>query len=307
MFDRKLIGRESEVIVNTVEKGAIQKFTESIGEQNPLFYDEEYARGTRYGGIIAPPTFCRTFNFGEIPGLDRHRKFMVHGEQKYTYFKPLRPGDIVYCKSCLTDIQEKEGKSGRMVFIELEQEGRDASGELYFSSRRVGVIRMAAVERDASRKKSIEPVASARPEFKAVPGPKFNQVEVGDLIGPLEMPPVTRVQLVKYAGASGDFNPIHTVEDVAQEMGLNGVIAHGMLTMALLGRMITNWMGLEGNLVNWGVRFSAMVRPGDVITCRGVITGKDPEGNGGVVNCEAWGENQRGQKVIGGHASVRLA
>ena len=87
---------------------------------------------------------------------------------------------------------------------------------------------------------------------------KYADVAVG-----MELPPVsypaTRLSLVKYCGASGDFNVIHWNERIARSVGLPNVIAHGMFTMAQAGRYVTDWAGDAGALVEFGVRFSAMV------------------------------------------------
>lgn len=97
---------------------------------------------------------------------------------------------------------------------------------------------------------------------------------VGDEIGPLILP-VERVQLVRYAGASGDFNPIHFNERIAQGVGLDGVIVHGMLTMALAGRLVTDWAGDPGAVSDFEVRFTRPVVVPDpgaaVLTITGVV------------------------------------
>ncbi|MDQ2844921.1 MAG: MaoC family dehydratase [Actinomycetota bacterium] len=88
--------------------------------------------------------------------------------------------------------------------------------------------------------------------------PRFDALSVGD-----ELPPLTvhldRAQLVRYAGASGDFNPIHWNQRVAQSVGLPDVIAHGMLTMATAGRIVTDWLPDPAALVEYGVRFTRPV------------------------------------------------
>ncbi|MFC4769001.1 MaoC/PaaZ C-terminal domain-containing protein [Effusibacillus consociatus] len=127
-------------------------------------------------------------------------------------------------------------------------------------------------------------------------------VQAGDTIGPLVKPPVTKTQLVMYSGASGDFNPIHTVEEFAQEAGLGGVIAHGMLTMAFVGQLVTETIGIEGDLLKFGVRFTGMVRPGDLITCEGKVLETRIEGDRQFVRCEVWAANQKGDKVVAGQA-----
>lgn len=87
---------------------------------------------------------------------------------------------------------------------------------------------------------------------------KYDDVEVGTEI-PAEVYPVRRVDLVKYAGASGDFNVIHWNERVAKSVGLPDVIAHGMFTMAQAGKLVTGWAGDPGAVVEYGVRFSSPV------------------------------------------------
>lgn len=81
---------------------------------------------------------------------------------------------------------------------------------------------------------------------------------VGDALPPLTVT-IDRAQLVRYAGASGDFNPIHWNPRVAAEVGLPGVIAHGMLTMALAGRIVTDWIGDPARVLEYGVRFTRPV------------------------------------------------
>jgi acyl dehydratase len=86
----------------------------------------------------------------------------------------------------------------------------------------------------------------------------LNDVAVGDELPPLSVR-VTRADLVRYAGASGDFNPIHWSDRIATSVGLPGVIAHGMLTMALAGRVVTAWVGDPGAVCSYGVRFTRPV------------------------------------------------
>jgi acyl dehydratase len=107
---------------------------------------------------------------------------------------------------------------------------------------------------------------------------KYDEVEVGQEIPPVDYP-VRRVNLVMYAGASGDFNPIHWSERFAKAVGLPDVIAHGMFTMAQAGRFVSDWAGDPGAVVDLSVRFSSMVvvpddDQGTVITVSGVVREK---------------------------------
>lgn len=134
----------------------------------------------------------------------------------------------------------------------------------------------------------------------------FDDVSVGDEIQSLTKPPVTEVQLVKYAGASGDFNPIHTVHHYAEKAGLGGVIAHGMLSMGFVGEHVTKWIGESGTLKRLKVRFIAMTRPGDIVTLKGKVTDKRESGGERLVECDVWAEKQDGTKTVTGSATVAL-
>lgn len=106
----------------------------------------------------------------------------------------------------------------------------------------------------------------------------FEDVQVGDSMSTLVKEPITKLQLVKYAGASGDFNRLHTDDDVGREVGLGGVIGHGMLTMGFVGQALTNWIPKK-YLKRFKVRFAGMTKPGEIITVTGQITAKDEENN----------------------------
>lgn len=134
----------------------------------------------------------------------------------------------------------------------------------------------------------------------------FDDVNVGDEVTSITKPPITEVQLVKYAGASGDYNPIHTVHHYAEKAGLGGVIAHGMLSMGFAGEHVTKWIGEEGDLKRLKVRFTSMTRPGDVVTLKGKVTGKKTEGGENLVECDIWIEKEDGTKTIVGDATVAL-
>lgn len=125
----------------------------------------------------------------------------------------------------------------------------------------------------------------------------FEDVNVGDEIPRLVKEPVTEVQLVKYAGASGDFNPLHTVDATARLAGFDGVIAHGMLVMGFVAQALTAWLP-NRCLKKLKVRFTAVTKPGDIITVTGRITAKKPEEN--LIAGEIRAADQRGEVKIKG-------
>ena len=132
----------------------------------------------------------------------------------------------------------------------------------------------------------------------------FEDIRIGHTFQKITKEPVTEVQLVKYAGASGDFNPIHTVHHVAEKAGLGGVIAHGMLIMGFVGQAITTWIPHDC-LKKFSVRFRGMTRPGDVITVSGNVTGKNGNGPARSITCEVTAADQKGGvKIIGSFEAV---
>nr|BBH94379.1 hypothetical protein KTA_25780 [Thermogemmatispora argillosa] len=135
------------------------------------------------------------------------------------------------------------------------------------------------------------------------------EAAIGAELPPLVKPPITREQLHRYAEASGDYNPIHLDDEAARRVGLDGVIAHGMLSMAFLGQFIEQQIAAypDALLTRLKVRFASMVRPGDVLTCRGLVTARSREPDGReLVTIECWAENQRGERVTSGEAVVSL-
>lgn len=102
-------------------------------------------------------------------------------------------------------------------------------------------------------------------------GLEYGTLAEGQQLEPMEKEEVTKVQLVKYAGASGDFNPLHTDDEFARSIGMDGVIAHGMLVMGFLGEYMMALAGENAEPVRFNMRFGAVTKPGDQITCRGQI------------------------------------
>ena len=117
---------------------------------------------------------------------------------------------------------------------------------------------------------------------------------------------LSRTQIVMYAGASGDYNPLHSDEVFTTKVaGYPSVFAHGMLTMGMTGRMLTNWVG-DGRLTRYGVRFVSQVWPGDTLTAKAKVEGLRQENGQHIVDLSVSTVNQNGQEVVKGTASARV-
>ena len=127
-------------------------------------------------------------------------------------------------------------------------------------------------------------------------------LNVGDTYTECLVEDLKRTQIVMYAGASGDYNPVHTDEKFTKEVaGYPTVFAHGMLTMGMTGRMLANYVG-DGRLTKYGVRFTSQVWPGDTLNS----TAKVEEINEGLVNLSVETTNQDGALVLSGYAEARV-
>ncbi|MDJ0867435.1 MAG: MaoC/PaaZ C-terminal domain-containing protein [Myxococcota bacterium] len=132
---------------------------------------------------------------------------------------------------------------------------------------------------------------------------RASELSVGSSHEAVVVEELSRTQIVQYAAASGDFNPIHHDEVFAtQRAGYPSVFAHGMLTMGLTGRLLTDWLG-DGVLRSFGVRFARQVWPGDTLTARGTVTAVESDGS---VSIDVQTVNQKGETVVQGTATARL-
>ncbi len=136
--------------------------------------------------------------------------------------------------------------------------------------------------------------------------PLFADLEIGDPVPALELPPLTRLVLALYCGASGDHNPIHVDIDYARDVaGLDDVIGHGSLTMAYLGRMLTNWVP-QTTIRSLKVRLQAPTRIGDRITCSGRISDKTDSGEQ-LIKVDLLASREDGARLATGDATIALA
>ncbi len=132
------------------------------------------------------------------------------------------------------------------------------------------------------------------------------QLKVGDQHTERLVENLTRTQLVMYAGASGDYNPLHTDEVYTREAaGYPSVFAHGMLTMGMTGRMLTNYVG-DGRLTKYGVRFTNQVWPGDTLDATATVDAIRHESGQSFVDLSITTRNQNGVEVIKGNATARI-
>ena len=133
-----------------------------------------------------------------------------------------------------------------------------------------------------------------------------SKLSVGDTYEAVVVDDLTRTQIVQYAGASGDYNPLHTDEVFATKVaGYPTVFAHGMLTMGMTGHMVTDWVG-DARLTRFGVRFVRQVWPGDTLTATATVDAVREEDGVHYADVSVTTVNQDGTTVVSGTATARL-
>src|SRR5690348_11553761 len=296
-LDPAMVGRETEAGTETITADAVRQFADAIGDNNPVYRDAAAAERAGFAGIPALPTFVTRIrvSFAES-GLDPTRSQVLHGEQEYEYTRPIVVGDTIRMRHRIASIRQS-ARAGNMAIMTIEQLGDTPEGERVVTGRSTAIVRDAAPGE--------QPAAGAA----SAAAKKAPEAPQGEPIPTLEKH-VTQPQIDAYADVSGDYNPIHINADAARAVGLDGTIAHGMLSMAFLGQMLTDWLTALPDPGGWvarlRVRFQAMVRPGDTITCHGVLVGDASATEAGRRRLEVWIDNQHGERVITGDADVAL-
>ena len=134
------IGVESDPVTHDVEKGAIIKFAEAIGDTNPVFNDEVAARESRYGGMVAPPTFLRSIMAGPLKvEFKSPYSANLDGGSEWEYFEPIRPGDRITVTTMIADIYERPGRLGNMLFLVRETKYVNQFGNTVAKQRTTGI------------------------------------------------------------------------------------------------------------------------------------------------------------------------
>lgn len=151
----QLIGKVGETILLEVEKGAIRKYADAVGDRNPLYWDEEYAKRAGFGGIIVPPGFfgwpARWGIAGPVFGslsqevteavAEAGYRRRLYGGTEYEFYRHIRAGDILSATPKIKDVYERQGKTGKMVFLVIETTYINQNGELVAKGRETVIRR----------------------------------------------------------------------------------------------------------------------------------------------------------------------
>lgn len=271
-----------------VEEGHIQLFARAIGDANPVYSDPAYAARSRTGGIIAPPTFSEAGNHfdenwpyrprfgqpwfgsaatptGAAPPISGDGTQM-HAATHFVYHQPLRPGMTLSVNARPGKTWSKWGeRSGTIKFHEIVATFVDAVGIPILDCTTVVMETERTVDNGPAAQPdaiTAEPAWSEQPRYP-VPPFRRSRISVGDAMRVPLVRNLSRAQIIQYAGVSGDFSPQHIDEIYNTKVaGYPTVFAHGMLTMGMASRVITDFVG-DGRLRKYGFEFRNQVWPGD--------------------------------------------
>ena len=140
MLYRRFVGLCSEPVRNLVQRDAVRCFAEATADPSPLYVEEWAAARSRYGRILAPPTFPRTFDYGRIEGLELPPAGLIHSEFRITYERPLLVDEELRCHMELKDSYDKQGRCGLLGFLVFERTGKCLGGERAFTANDIVIV-----------------------------------------------------------------------------------------------------------------------------------------------------------------------
>lgn len=326
-----------------VAPGKVAEFARAVRDDNPAHYDATTAAERGFDAVPAPLTFTRVSAFPhnrpegvEGTGFDLGLEpVIIHGEQAYEFERPLVAGDVLDGETTLADVYQREGRrGGTMTFVEYETAYYDQGGDLVVTDRSTAIeteesvggddgdgdaggdggsgdgrasARTAAtdgeqIERE-DRTRYLDPEEGTT--MTGEPVRTAGEVAVGDAGPELTVEDVQRPDFVKYAGASGDFNPVHYSEPYAHATGSRSVFGQGMLTAGYAAHFVADWFGLA-NVSSFRVRFEEQLWPGDTVTAGGEITAVEEQAAGATVEADITVENDEGTGLVSGDCTARL-
>lgn len=293
-----------------VEASRLRFFAKATGQTDPVYVDDDAARAAGHPGLPVPPTFlfCLEMDAPEPGALRRQMgidiALVLHGEQRFRYHRMAFAGDRLSFAQQVTDIYSKKG--GLLDFMVRETRVSNQRGEHVADLVATTVIRHGEMGRGAVPAQAAAPVGQPAFRDAAARRPETHDFRVGDALPPFTTEALTRTTLALYCGASGDHNPVHVDIDFARQAGYPDVFAHGMLSMAWLGRLLTNGVP-QHRIREFGVRFTALTQVGEAITCSGRVTEVFEQDGERRARLAIQTANAQGQVKLAGDATIALA
>jgi len=319
---RERVGESMQTVQGLeVEAGKVVEFATAVGDENPVYRGVEDVPGLER--IPAPLTFTWLHQFPQYRpsgvdllgfdlGLDD--RYVLHGKQEYEFERPVFVGDRLSGTTTLAGVERRTGgRAGEMTFVTYETEFVDATDERVATETTTVIETDGAVDDGASAPEpddvGDDPDPTEPPSFATVSrtGVTYDRrlrpddVSAGDT-ATMTVDGLTRGNFVRYAGASGDMNPLHYDQPYAQAAGNPDVFGQGMLSAGFAGALLSAWFGVDA-VESFRNRFTARSWPGDTLTVTAeVVAVADP-----TLDVEFQVTRQNGETLIRGEATVDLS
>lgn len=328
-----LIGTESPPERNrfAVSDEMAYDLADATEDPNPLYVDQDYAQKSRFGGLLCPP--LATWKDIAPPigffgaGQESHfevplpfNSYGLNGGSDWQFLRPAYVGAWVTRQFLITDIFEKQGRSGPLVFVIRQESLTDQENRKISVADRVSIHRALPEEDELGKSSDLEPplqnvpvsppapdVILTKPQSQDGQQRYFEDVKIGDELPPVVKGPITTTHLVRWAAANGNYARIHWDLPFAQlRQGLSNVVVNGSLKNQYLGELLVKFSGEEGWFKRYQVQHRGMDYPGDVLTAHGAVTGKREVDGYGYVDCQVGLRNNRDELTVSGQATVVL-
>jgi acyl dehydratase len=322
---KKYIGHESRVETNRfpVSEEMIFELADAIEEPNPLYLDAQYAKNSRFGGMLCPVLAGwkdwapRIDYFGA--GQDSHfelplpfKSYGFNGGSEWTFHRPVRVGDHLTERVKIVDMSERPGRTGQLLFVVRETTQTNQKGELLQTIRHTSIFRKRAETESAEKPVPTGAVTLPRisppgpgetvekAKWTARPQRTFEDINTGDEIPPVTRGPMTTAHLIRWASANGNYARIHWDLPYAMlRQGVPNVVVNGSLKNEYIYILLQRFAGEAGWVRKMYVEHRGMDHPGDTLTIFGKVTGKTEPDGFGHVKCDIGLKNDRGQTSQG--------
>ena len=323
------LGQEiaSTILVDPIAPRDVRRYANAVEDFNPLWHDDVAARAAGYDGPLAPP--CLLLEFMRSPlGADHvdHRGITIRpgagpwgipfempfpyvnprrGQDEIFWHHPARLGDHITVSQRLSAAEEKTGHVGRFLTVTIDREYRNQENTLLLVHRQTIVW----LPDDASRSPLRRRLPSVRRPLSgrtASAPARAAEIAPGDLLPPLHFGPLTIIHTVRWAAFTENWYRVHFDREYAASEGEGAIIASGGFRLALIARMLTDWLGTNGQLRRLLVRQAWPTHEGEVLTIAGQVEQCKATAAGTTVTCRVWGCDGEHREVLQGTAVVEL-
>jgi len=295
---RSMLGQEATFqATEPVDSGKIRRFAKALGLDDPRYYD------LANDLPIAPPLFVFSMNHDSLGGVDESGRPAnrlslpppfgpaIRGGNKFQFFRPVQVGDRIQIYRKITDLKEKQGSQGPLVFLTYDLKYTNQNEDLLGINNETLIFQVVQDRGEGQGKDKRE---ENKPSFKINAGQEIPSFQTK----------VSKVQMMMYAAATWNPYQLHWDSDYSREHGFPDANIAGPMFGAYLSEMLARWAGNPSKLKSLEYKNRAMAFPGDTLICKGQVRGQYNEGDKSYWDCQVWMENQECCRLVEGSAAV---